>query len=56
MKPTVNTRPKSAISLASLTPAQALLAALRVKPADLKAMKSKEKKEKIARRLKSRKN
>jgi hypothetical protein len=41
-----NTRPKSAISLHPLTPEQALLAALRVDPADLNALEEKEKKAK----------
>lgn len=39
------TRPDKAISLAPLSPEQALAAALRVKPSDLKALEEKEKQE-----------
>lgn len=42
-KAPANTRPKSAISLAPLTPEQALRAALQVKPEDLKKAEDREK-------------
>ena len=41
-KPPNNTRPANAISLHPLTPHQAIGAALRVKPADLRALEEKE--------------
>lgn len=45
-KQPTNTRPKNAISLHPLTPAQALSAALRVNPAELKALEEKARSEK----------
>ena len=45
-----NTRPDKAISLHPLTTSQALAAALRVKPADLKALEEKEKAERAAKK------
>ena len=41
-KTPTNTRPKNAISLHPLTPAQAIAAALRVNPADVRALEEKE--------------
>jgi hypothetical protein len=45
-KQPANTRPQNAISLHPLTPRQAISAALRVKPTDLKALEEKERAEK----------
>lgn len=47
-----NTRPEKAISLAPLTTSQALGAALRIKPADLKALEEKSKTAKAAKKIK----
>ena len=45
-----NTRPERAISLHPLTPAQAIAAALRVKPADVKVLEEKERAAKASRK------
>ncbi len=49
-KQPANTRPERALSLHPLTPQQAIAAALRVKPADVKALEEKERAAKAVRK------